>query len=69
MFKCYAIIIGFIDPLHVNFDILVILFLYLFCTVFYAARIGYTFGCHYPTILNSLGHCICVHQGKISAAA
>ena len=27
------------------------------------------FGCHYPTNLNSLGHCICVHQGKMSAAA
>ena len=60
---------GFIDRLHVNFDILVILFIIFFCTFFYAARIGYTFGCHYPTILNSLGHCIYVHQGKISAAA
>ena len=37
--------------------------------VFYAVRIFYTFGCHYPTNWNSLGHCICVHQGKISAAA
>ena len=41
-------------------------------TFFYAARIGYTFGCPYPKNLNSLGslgHCICVNQGKISAAA
>ena len=59
--------IGFIDRLHVNFDILVILFFYFCCTFFYAERIGYTFGCRYPTNLNSLGHCICVHQGKISA--
>ena len=27
------------------------------------------FGCHYHMHLNSLGHCICVHQGNISAAA
>ena len=61
---------GFIDRLHVNLDILVILFLYIFfCTFFYAAQIGYTIGCHYPTILNSLGHCICVQHKKISAAA
>ena len=64
------IIKGFIDRLHVNFDISVISFLYFYLYVFYyAARIGYTFGCHYPKILNSLGHCIFVHQGKISAAA
>ena len=45
------------------------LFLY-FLYVFYAARIGYAFGCHYyPMNLNSLGHCICVHRGNISAAA
>ena len=37
--------------------------------ILYTARIGYTFSCHYPTLLNSLRHCICVHQGKISAAA
>ena len=55
---------GFIDRLHVNFDILVIFYLFLFLNVFYAARIGYTFGCHYPMNLN-----ICVHQGKISVAA
>ena len=24
------------------------------------------FGCNYPMNLNSLGHCICVHQGKDS---
>ena len=36
---------------------------------FSTARIGYTFSSHYPTILNSLGHCICVHQGKVSPAA
>ena len=42
----------------------------IFLYVFYAVRIGYAFGCHYyPMNLNSLGHCICVHQGKISAAA
>ena len=57
------------DRLHVNFDN------WSFKNknkiyFFYAARIGYTFGCHYyPTNLNSLGHCICVHQGNISAAA
>ena len=45
-------------------------FFIFFVRFFYAARIGYTFGYHYPKILNSLGHCIlCVHQGKISAAA
>ena len=44
-----------------------------FCTFFYVARIGlhrYVFGCHYyPTNCNSLGHCICVHQGKLLATA
>ena len=44
-------------------------FFSFFYVFFYAARIGYTFGCHYPMNLNSLGHCIRVHQGKISAAA
>ena len=44
-------------------------YFFIFLYVFYAARIGYTFGCHYPSNLNSLGQCICVHQGKISAAA
>ena len=35
------------------------LFLYFFVRFFNAARIGYTFGCHYyPTNLNSLDHCI-----------
>ena len=29
----------------------------------------FTLGCHYPTNLNILGHCICVHQENISAAA
>ena len=57
---------GFIDRLHVTFDILVILY---FLYVFYW-RISYTYGWHYYTTnLNSLGHCIYVHQGKISAAA
>ena len=41
-----------------------------FFVSFYAPQIGHTFGCnYYPTNLNSLGHCICVHQGKIAAAA
>ena len=44
-------------------------FIFLARFFFYAARIGYTFGCYYPMIFNSLGHCLCVHQGKISAAA
>ena len=44
-------------------------FIFFFVRFFYAAQIGYTIGCHYPTILNSLGHCICVHHRKISAAA
>ena len=45
-------------------------YFFIFLCFFYAARIGYTFGCHcYPTILDSLGHCRCVHQGKISTAA
>ena len=44
-------------------------FFYFFVRFFRAARIGYKFGCHYPMNLNSLGHCIRVHQGKISAAA
>ena len=34
-------------------------FLFFFCT-FYAALIGYAFGCHYYPNLNSLGHCIIV---------
>ena len=60
----------FIDRLHVNFDISVIFIsLFFFVRFLYAARIGYTFGCHDPMYLNSLGHCICEHQGKISAAA
>ena len=67
---CFCFSKGFIDRLHVNFDILVILDYFIFFYVFfYAARIGYTFGCHHPMNLNSLGHCICVHQGKLSAAA
>ena len=39
---------GFIDRLDVNFDILVIFVSLFLCTgtVFFAARIGCTFGCH-----------------------
>ena len=38
--------------------------------IFYdAARIGFTFQLSLSHELNSLGHCICVHQGMISAAA
>ena len=47
-----------------------VIFISLFFVRFFqAARIGSTFGCLYPTNLNSLGQWICVHQGKISAAA
>ena len=61
---------GLIDRLHVNIDISFIFISLFFLYVIYAVRIGYAFGCHYyPMILNNLGHCICVHQGKISAAA
>ena len=61
---------GFIDRLHINFDIFAYFYLFIFlCSFFHAAQIGYTFDCHYPMNLNSSGHCICVHQGKISAAA
>ena len=43
---------------------------FFLCLFYYAARIGYAFGCHYyPMHLNSLGHCIYVHQGNIAAAA
>ena len=35
--------------IHVNFDILVIFYFFIFFMgFFYAARIGYTSGCHYP---------------------
>ena len=46
--------------------------IYYCCICFLdAAQIGCKlhFGCHYPMNLNSSGHCICVHQGHISAAA
>ena len=45
-------------------------YFFIFLYVFYEARIGYAFGCdYYPTNLNNLSHCICVHQRKISPAA
>ena len=38
-------------------------YFFIFFNVFYAVRISYAFGCHYYHMnLNSLGHCICVHQ-------
>ena len=45
--------------------------LYVFLCIFLLARgIGYTYVWHYYTTnSNSLGHCIYVHQEKISAAA
>ena len=64
-YQKWNVVKGFIDRSRVNFHILILVIF----IILYAARIGYTFACHYPTLLNSLGHCICVHQGKISAAA
>ena len=50
--------------------LIVVSYFFIFCMFFFnAAQISYTFGCHYyPTNLNSLNHCICVHQGTISTA-
>ena len=50
---------GFIDRLHVNLDILVILILYFF-SFFLMRR---------ESVIRSVVPQICVHQGKISAAA
>ena len=44
----------FIDRFDVKFDIFVV---------------RHSFRCRYPMNLNSLGNCICVHHGNISAAA
>ena len=54
-----------VTVLDVNFDILVIVF-YIF---WMWRRLVIGFRCQYPTKFNSLGHCMFVHQGNISAAA
>ena len=58
----------FIDNYIIITHIKVLLTIYMIVNFFYAARIGNMFSCHYPMNLDSLGHCICVHQRKISAA-
>ena len=62
---------GFIDPFERFHSPFTYWSFFLFSVRFLLAeRIGYTFGWHYHTTdLNSLGHCIYVHQGRILCAA
>ena len=55
--------------LYDSFGCLTIIYYCCICFFWMRHKLVVRFGCHYPMNLNSLGHCICVHQGHISAAA